>query len=53
MNEHKKPRGHKAHNDKDSILADAKNLLYILFIHRTTEESNILQAHHDAERHHR
>ena len=30
MNEHKKPRGHKAHNDKDSILADAKNLLYIL-----------------------
>ena len=31
MNEHKKPRGHKAHNDKDSILADAKNLLYILY----------------------
>ena len=30
MNEHKKPRGHKAHNDKDSILADAKNLLFIL-----------------------
>lgn len=30
MNEHKKSRGHKAHNDKDSILADAKNLLYIL-----------------------
>ena len=30
MNEHKKPRGHKAHNDKDSILADAKNLLHIL-----------------------
>ena len=31
MNEHKKPRGHKAHNDKDSILADTKNLLYILY----------------------
>ena len=31
MNEHKKPRGNKAHNDKDSILADAKNLLYILY----------------------
>ena len=31
MNEHKKPRGHKDHNDKDSILADAKNLLYILY----------------------
>ena len=30
MNEHKKPRGNKAKNDKDSILADAKNLLYIL-----------------------
>jgi hypothetical protein len=30
MNEHKKPRGHKAHNDKDSILADSKNLLFIL-----------------------
>lgn len=30
MNEHKQPRGNKAHNDKDSILADAKNLLYIL-----------------------
>lgn len=30
MNEHKKSRGHKAHNDKDSILAYAKNLLYIL-----------------------
>ena len=30
MNEHKKARGHKAHNDKDSILADAKNLLFIL-----------------------
>jgi len=31
MNEYKKPRGNKAHNDKDSILADAKNLLYILY----------------------
>ena len=31
MNEHKKPRGHKAHNDKDSILADTKNLLFILY----------------------
>jgi hypothetical protein len=31
MNEHKKPRGHKAHNDKDSILADAKNVLHILY----------------------
>ena len=31
MNEHKKPRGNKAKNDKDSILADAKNLLYILY----------------------
>lgn len=31
MNEHKKPRGHKAHNDKDSILADVKNLLHILY----------------------
>ena len=30
MNEHKQPRGNKAKNDKDSILADAKNLLYIL-----------------------
>ena len=30
MNEHKKPRGHKDHNDKDSILADTKNLLFIL-----------------------
>lgn len=29
MNEHKKPRGNKAKNDKDSILADAKNLLYV------------------------
>ena len=31
MNEYKKPRGNKARNDKDSILADAKNLLYILY----------------------
>lgn len=31
MNEHKKPRGNKAHNDKDSILADTKNLLFILY----------------------
>lgn len=31
MNEHKTPRGNKAHRDKDSILADAKNLLYILY----------------------
>ena len=31
MNEHKKPRGHKAHNDKDSILADTKNSLFILY----------------------
>ena len=31
MNEHKKPRVNKAKNDKDSILADAKNLLYILY----------------------
>ena len=30
MNERKKPRGNKAKNDKDSILADAKNLLFIL-----------------------
>ena len=30
MNEHKRPRSNKAKNDKDSILADAKNLLYIL-----------------------
>lgn len=30
MNEHKKARGHKAHNDKDSILTDSKNLLFIL-----------------------
>ena len=31
MNEHKKPRSNKAKNDKDSILADAKNLLAILY----------------------
>ena len=31
MNEHKRPRSNKAKNDKDSILADAKNLLYILY----------------------
>lgn len=31
MNEHKKPRGNKAHNDKDSILANTKNLLRILY----------------------
>ena len=31
MNEYKKPRGNKAHNDKDSILADTKNLLFILY----------------------
>ena len=31
MNEYKKPRGNKARNDKDSILADTKNLLYILY----------------------
>ena len=30
MNEHQKPRGNKARNDRDSILADVKNLLYIL-----------------------
>lgn len=30
MNGQTKPRGNKAHNDKDSILADTKNLLYIL-----------------------
>lgn len=30
MNELSKPRGNKAKNDKDSILVDAKNLLYIL-----------------------
>jgi len=31
MNIHKKPRGNKAKRDKDSILADTKNLLYILY----------------------
>ena len=31
MNEHKRPRSNKAKNDKDSILADAKNLLSILY----------------------
>lgn len=31
MNKQYKPRGNKAKNDKDSILADAKNLLKILF----------------------
>ena len=31
MNEHKRPRSNKAKNDKDSILADAKNLLFILY----------------------
>jgi hypothetical protein len=31
MNDHKQPRGNKARNDKDSILADTKNLLYILY----------------------
>jgi hypothetical protein len=30
MNEHQKPRGNKARNDKDSILADTKNLLWLL-----------------------
>lgn len=30
MNEHKTPRGNKAKNDKDSILADTKNLLTVL-----------------------
>ncbi len=30
MNSHTTSRGNKAHNDKDSILADVKNLLYIL-----------------------
>lgn len=30
MNEHKTPRGNKAKNDKDSILADTKNLLSVL-----------------------
>jgi hypothetical protein len=31
MNTYKKPRGNKAKRDKDSILADAKNLLYVLY----------------------
>ena len=31
MNEYKKSRSNRANNDKDSILADAKNLLYILY----------------------
>ena len=31
MNEHKRPRSNKAKNDKDSILADAKNLLSVLY----------------------
>ena len=31
MNIHKKPRGNKAKCDKDSILADTKNLLYVLY----------------------
>ena len=31
MNEHKRPRSNKSKNDKDSILADAKNLLFILY----------------------
>ena len=31
MNKYKKPRGNKAKRDKDSILADAKNLLYVLY----------------------
>lgn len=31
MNTYKKPRGNKAKRDKDSILADTKNLLYILY----------------------
>lgn len=30
MNEHQKPRGNKARNDKDSILADTKNMLWLL-----------------------
>ena len=59
MNEHKKPRGNKAKNDKDSILADAKNLLYILHsaIQRMPKIERIegahqLQAHYDAKRNH-
>lgn len=31
MNNHDKPRGNKARNDKDSIVCDAKNLLHVLF----------------------
>ena len=31
MNGHKTPRSNKARNDKDSILADAKNLLRVLY----------------------
>lgn len=31
MNHYKKPRSNKARKDKDSILADAKNLLYVLY----------------------
>ena len=31
MNTYKKPRGNKAKRDKDSILADTKNLLYVLY----------------------
>ncbi len=31
MNNYKKPRGNKAKRDKDSILAEAKNLLFILY----------------------
>ena len=31
MNEHKNPRSNKARKDKDSILADTKNLLYIVY----------------------
>ena len=31
MNNYKKPRGNKAKKDKGSILADAKNLLYVLY----------------------
>lgn len=31
MNNYKKPRSNKARKDKDSILADTKNLLYVLY----------------------
>lgn len=31
MNDHRKPRGNRARNDKSSILSDAKNLLFILY----------------------